>query len=148
MRLNHVNLCSSDVGELARTLSQHFGYRIIDSGPVHNGEGSFAALVGADGSEIVITPIPRNTATGAAYPPGFHFGLMQDSREAVLAKHAELKNAGHSPGDIHDGFQVWGATWTAFYCPLGDGLDIEINYRTPTPVLDTQTSASTWTRST
>ena len=29
----------------------------------------------------------------------------------------------------HYGFQVWGATWTAFYCPLGDGLDIEVNYR-------------------
>ncbi len=72
----------------------------------------------------------------SAYPTGFHFGLIQDSREAVYAKHDELLGAGYRPGKINDGFEVWGATWTAFYCPLGDGLQIEVNYRTSSGLLD------------
>ena len=34
MRLNHINLCASDVEALADTLVQHFGYRTADSGNV------------------------------------------------------------------------------------------------------------------
>ncbi|PRY04638.1 hypothetical protein [Kineococcus rhizosphaerae] len=51
-------------------------------------------------------------------------------------KHTELLDAGYEPGKISSGFEVLGATWTAFYCPLGDGLEIEINHRTPSPLLD------------
>ncbi|BCY09174.1 VOC family protein [Actinoplanes sp. L3-i22] len=133
MRLNHLNLCASDVTALTGTLVTHFGYRIIDSGqvPAAAGGGSFAAVAGTDGSELVITQIDPVPHGRSAYPKGFHFGLIQDSREAVYAKHDELTAAGLHPGKISDGFQVWGATWTAFYCPLGDGLDIEVNYRTP-----------------
>ena len=141
MRLNHVNLCASDVPLLAGKLVDHFGYRLIDSGefPRQDGSGesqAFAAVVGQDGSELVISQIDAIPGAGSAYPRGFHFGLIQDSRDAVLAKHAELAAAGFQPGDISDGFEVWGSTWTAFYCPLGDGLEIEINYRTPSPLLD------------
>lgn len=146
MRLNHINLCASDVTGLADKLVTHFGYRIIDSGPVPAaaGRGSyFAAVVGADGSEFVITEIEPAPDGGSAYPTGFHFGLIQDSREAVYAKHAELTAAGLNPGKISDGFQVWEATWTAFYCPLGDGLEIEVNHRTPSAVLDTAAPAHT-----
>ena len=141
MRLNHINLCASDVTALAGQLVTHFGYRIIDAGHVPDAagayRGSFAAVAGTDGSEFVITQIDPAPDGGSAYPKGFHFGLIQDSREAVYTKHAELTAAGLSPGAISDGFQVWGATWTAFYCPLGDGLEIEVNYRTPSALLDT-----------
>ncbi|TIC80081.1 VOC family protein [Nocardioides sp. GY 10127] len=139
MRLNHVNLCSSDVPGLAEKLATHFGYRIADSGtypaPDGSGDAHFAMVIGADGSELVITQIAGDER-GSAYPPGFHVGLLQDSREAVLAKHEELIAAGLNPGSISDGFEVWGATWTAFYCPLGDGLEIEVNYRTRSDFLD------------
>ena len=141
MRLNHINLCASDVTALTDKLVTHFGYRIIDSGhaPAAVGGGYFAAVTGNDGSEFVITQIDPVPDGGSAYPKGFHFGLIQDSREAVYAKHDELTAAGLHPGEISDGFQVWGATWTAFYCPLGDGLDIEVNYRTASVLLDIHT---------
>ncbi len=143
MRLNHINLCASDVPTLADKLVTHFGYRIIDSGrppaAAGGGRGYFAAVAGNDGSDFVITQIDPVPDDGSAYPKGFHFGLIQDSREAVYTKHAELTAAGLNPGEISDGFQVWGATWTAFYCPLGDGLEIEVNYRTPSALLDTAT---------
>jgi len=137
MRLNHINLCSSDVDTLTHTLVTHFDYRVVDSGavpaPGSSVDRRFATVVGKDGSELVITQIDPDPA---AYPGGFHFGLMQDSREAVHAKHAELTAAGLNPGRISDRFEVWGATWTAFYCPLGDGLEIEINHRTTSELLD------------
>lgn len=124
------------------TLANHFGYRVVEAGkkspwddPTAPAE-HFACVVGPDGSELVITQIDAQADGRSAYPKGFHFGLFQDSREAVFAKHDELTAAGYAPGKIRDGFEVWGATWTAFYCPLGDGLEIEINYRTASKLLD------------
>lgn len=144
MHLNHINLCASDVLALASTLVDHFGYRLADSGVVPRPDGAadsrFALVIGADGSELVITQIAAPPADQSAYPQGFHFGLIQPSRDAVYAKHDELSAAGLTPGTINDGFEVWGATWTAFYCPLGDGLEIEINYRTTSDFLDTRAS--------
>ncbi|GAB3261499.1 VOC family protein [Kineosporia babensis] len=138
MKLNHVNLCTSDVIALTRTLVEHFGYRLVDSGIVHGSDDAsrFAAVLGPDGSELVITQIAPTPDGSPAYPKGFHFGLMQESREEVLAKHRDLDAAGYAPGPISDGFEVWGATWTAFYCPLGDGLEVEVNYRTHSVLLD------------
>lgn len=144
MHLNHINLCASNVPALASTLVNHFNYRLADSGaiprPDDDEDSHFALVIGADGSELVITQITAPPADQSAYPQGFHFGLIQPSREAVYAKHDELTTAGLTPGKINDGFQVWGATWTAFYCPLGDGLEIEINYRTTSDFLDTRAS--------
>lgn len=141
MPLNHINLCSSDVRRLRSVFEGHFGYRTVDSGTVPEipgvagAGGPFAMLVGPDGSNIVITHI--DATDRSAYPPGFHFGIIQDSVEAVRAKHDELSAAGYQPGKINGPFTAAGAEWTAFCCPLGDGLEIEINHRTPSDLLDT-----------
>lgn len=140
MPFNHINLCASDVKALRTTLEQHFGYRTVDSGTVPNipgiagAGGDFAMLVGEDDSNIVITHI--DPSENPSYPPGFHFGLIQDSVEAVHLKHRELTAAGFSPGKINGPFEAVGAHWTAFYCPLGDGLEVEINHRTRSDILD------------
>ncbi|MFI5933845.1 hypothetical protein [Actinoplanes sp. NPDC051494] len=42
----------------------------------------------------------------SAYPPQFHFGIMQDTAEAVHAKHAEREQAGFTPGKLNEGFEV------------------------------------------
>jgi len=140
MRLNHINLCASDVGALKDSLEQHFSFRTIQFGKVPDHPGAvdsgsdFAMLTGQDGCDVVISQIEAGEQS--AYPPQFHFGLMQDSAEAVHAKHAELVAAGYSPGRVSAGFEVFGAVWTAFYCPLGDGLQVEVNHRTHSDVLD------------
>ncbi|MCS7483801.1 VOC family protein [Umezawaea endophytica] len=142
MRLDHINLCASDVPALTRTLTRHFGYTALREGTVADYPGApnpgaaFSFLLGQDGSHIVVTQITAAAEDVSSYPPQFHFGLMQDTVEAVHEKHAELTAAGHRPGPISSGFEVLGATWTAFYCPLGDGLEIEINHRTASALLD------------
>jgi len=142
VNLNHVNLCSSDVPALTATLEQHFEYRIIQAGTVPdeawatNPGSHFAMLTGGDGSNIVITEIRPTPDGRSAYPSGFHIGIMQPTAQAVIEKHEELTKAGYQPGPLSDGFEAVGATWTAFYCPVGDGLEIEVNHRTRSPVLD------------
>lgn len=142
MRLDHINLCASDVPALTRTMEQHFGYEVLQAGTIPDYPGAtnageaYSFLVGQDGSYIVISEITATADGASAYPRQFHFGLMQDTVEAVHDKHAELLEAGYQPGPISSGFEVLGATWTAFYCPIGDGLEIEINYRTRSAVLD------------
>jgi hypothetical protein len=144
MMLNHINLCSSNVPALTHTLDTHFGYRTVQAGtvldePWATDPGShFAMLIGTDGSNLVITqidPVPG----GTAYPTGFHFGIIQDSPDAVTSKHDELAAAGLNPGPIST-FDALGATWTAFTCPLGDGLEVEINHRSRSELLDAPTS--------
>lgn len=140
MRLNHINLCSSDVAALQQKLERHFGYQTVDSGTVPDvpglaGAGTpYAMLIGEDGSNIVISQI--DARDGSAYPAQFHFGLIQETPEAVHAKHEELVAAGLAPGKVNGPFEVLGARWTAFSCPLGDGLEIEINHRTRSELLD------------
>lgn len=142
MHLDHVNLCSSDVPALTRILEAHLGYRTIESGTVPdvawatNPGSHYAVLVGGDGSNVVITQIDAAPDGRSAYPPGFHFGLRQPTARAVTEKHAELTAAGLRPRPVSAGFETLGATWTAFTCPLGDGLEVEINHRTHSDLLD------------
>jgi hypothetical protein len=142
MRLDHINLCATDVAALTGTLSRHFAYEVVNQGTVPDYPGAtnpgsaYAFLVGQDASSIVISEIAPVADGGSAYPSGFHFGLIQDSADAVHAKHAELIEAGYAPGPISAGFEVLGATWTAFYCEIGDGLEIEVNHRTASAILD------------
>ena len=142
MHLNHLNLCSSDVSALTDTLEQHFGYQVVQAGRVPDLPGvpnagtDFAFLLGQDESYIVISQIDPHPHDQSSYPPQFHFGLMQDSADAVHAKHAELTAAGYHPGEVSEGFEVFGAEWTAFYCTIGDGLEIEVNHRTHSTILD------------
>lgn len=132
MKLNHINLCTSDVSALSAFLVNHFSYHVLQAGkvPADAGEAKaetdFAMLDGADGSSLVLTQIvPPGPSS---YPTGFHFGIAMDSPDDVHAKHAELSANGHAPEGVKS-FEAVGATWTAFSCPLGDGLKIEINHR-------------------
>lgn len=128
LRLNHINLCSSHVSWLSDFLVAHFGYDVSQAGKMPASEAEFAMLEGKDGSCLVITQI--TSSAEPAYPAEFHFGIVMDSPEEVHGKHRELTRAGHSPEEVNS-FQALGASWTAFYCPVGDGMKIEVNHRMP-----------------
>lgn len=138
MRLNHINLCSSDVPALTRIFERHFGFKVLQAGKVPegiqaSGAGSdYAMLLSLDGFFIVITQLDRKKHE--AFPSNFHVGMMVESSADVHAMHKELREAGLQPRDISSNFEVLGATWTAFYCPVGDGIEIEVNFRTQSAV--------------
>ena len=134
MRTNHINLCSSDVKSLTGIFVRHFAYRVIVSGKVPEHVGvlqagtDFAMLDGSDGFSIVISQIDPEPQP--AFPANFHVGIMLDAADQVYAKHEELSEAGYQPGSISS-FETLGSRWTAFYCPVGDGINIEVNSRVP-----------------
>ena len=129
MRLNHVNLCAGDVPALADLFVRHFGFIVLQSGTMPEAAGTatagspFAMLRDRHGFSLVITTIDA----GAVYPRSFHVGVALDAADDVRAKHAELSAAGLAPKPI-SAFEALGASWTAFYCPVGDGLEIEVNW--------------------
>ncbi|OPB02758.1 VOC family protein [Pseudomonas syringae] len=134
MKLNHINLCSSDVTALSAFLNRFFDYEILQAGKAPAPAGSskseyeYAMLEGSDQSFIVITEIL--SPIQPAYPTNFHFGIIMDTALKVHEKHLEMSEAGFHPEEISNGFEVLGVQWTAFYCPIGDGMKIEVNHRT------------------
>lgn len=125
VKLNHANLFTSDVDALSGILIRHFAFK-----PEHAGEG-FAMLRGSDGFSLVLMTIgPESSRT---YPSAdvfdqhisFHIGFIVDTPEHVHAKHEDLRENGCRPGPIKT-FDAIGKRWTAFYCPVGDGIDIEV----------------------
>ena len=44
--------------------------------------------------------------------------------------------SGLASAEISDGFEVFAAVWTALYCPVGDGLEIEVCHRAHSTILD------------
>jgi hypothetical protein len=128
LRLNHINICASDVPGVAYLLIKHFEYNVLQAGNIPGASDGpkFSVLEGRDGSSLVITEITK--AADPAYPEGFHFGIMMGSFEEVQAKHQELVDAGLQPEKIND-FEALGSTWKSFMCPIGDGMKIEVNHR-------------------
>lgn len=117
MKLNHANLCTSDLGRAASLFIDHFGFETFAD--VSN---KLRVLRGDDGFILTLmTPGKMN-----AYPPAFHVGFLVDSPEAVRAKHAELDAAGWAPNKVGD-IVRGGYPSTTFYCPLTDGILVEVS---------------------
>jgi hypothetical protein len=95
--------------------------------PIFPPGSGFALLRGSDGFSLIITEIGPDSPT--AYPTDFHIGFILDAPDEVQAKHKQLSDGGCQPSPIKS-FEAMGSIWTAFYCPVGDGIDIEVNAHT------------------
>lgn len=132
LRLNHLNLCTSAVPTLSRLFTQHFDFTL------QQGDETHALLHGRDGFFLVLTLLDAHAP--AAYPYSvafgrhisFHVGFMLAAPAQVHAKHAELLAGGWQPEPVQ-AFEALGAAWTAFYCPLGDGIALEVNAHVALP---------------
>ena len=104
---------------------KHFSFK-----KEHAGEG-FAMLRGEDGFSLVIMtmnadlPNPYPSAKAFGMDINFHLGFIVSTPAEVYAKHKELEDGGCQPGQIKT-FDAIGERWTAFYCPVGDGIDVEV----------------------
>ena len=125
MKLNHAHLFTGDVAATGSLLTRHFAFAVEQAG-----EG-FAMLRGSDGFSLVLMAFgpegPRTYPGADAFGLRIatHIGFVVDTADAVRAKHAELRDGGCRPGPINS-FEALGQSWTAFYCPIGDGLDLEV----------------------
>lgn len=126
IKLNHLHLCTSQVAALSSVFTRHFAFNL------EQGNDDFALLRGSDGFFLVLMKISPDSPPTYPFssPFNFHVGFMLDAPAQVHAKHQELQDAGHQPGPVKS-FEAMGASWTAFYCPVGDGIDIEVNAHIP-----------------
>lgn len=123
MKLNHLNLCTSDVPGLAGFFADHFGFETVGM----LGREAFALLRGSDGFALNIMRIKDGTS--ASYPDGFHVGFHIGSPAEVRARHAELTAAGLEVGEVQV-LMRGGIATTIFYLHAPGGLLVEVSTTT------------------
>src|SRR5262245_60425438 len=121
MKLNHLNLCTSDVPGLGDFFVQHFGFELLAT----RGRDAFAILRGDDGFALNLMRSGRGGAP-LEYPDGFHVGFLVEHADEVRAKHRELEGAGLEPGELQK-LTRHGTPTTIFYCEAPGGVLVEVS---------------------
>ncbi|MCJ2085010.1 VOC family protein [Methylobacterium sp. E-005] len=123
MKLNHINLTSTDVPADVSMFETYFGLRTL----VMRGKALAVIHDDDDGMLLVLNDFAKKRGS-FAYPENsdvHHIGFIQDSREEVDALNARLKADGWDvpePRDYH-------GAWT-FYFKAKGGYFIEVATRT------------------
>ena len=115
MRLNHLDLTVPNVAQSRAFFETYFGFRCVVA------RENDALVVLTDDAGFALTLSNLDATTQVAYPPGFHIGFMQDSRERVDAIYERLKSSGF---DV-EAPREWHGAWT-FYFRAPGGFDIEV----------------------
>ena len=119
MRLQHLNLATSDVTALAAFFERFFGFAPYAS----RGE---ALVVLRNKEDFILTVMRGKTGEPADYPTNFHIGFYYDEGEQGEAKHAELKAAGVNPGRIASMDRGGGARVPHFYVTAPGHVLVEV----------------------
>jgi catechol 2,3-dioxygenase-like lactoylglutathione lyase family enzyme len=119
MRLQHLNLTTSDVPALAAFFERFFGFE------PYAARGD-ALVVLRNGHDFILTVMRGKTGEPADYPANFHIGFYCDEASEVEAKHAELAGAGLSPNKIAFMDRGGGARVPHFYCAAPGNVLIEV----------------------
>ena len=116
MKLNHINLIVSNVGESIHFLERYFGFKCIEV----KGDNIIATLEGSDDFSLVLM---HSKSGPVNYPDGFHIGFLQDNAESVDNIYNHLITGGfevgRAPGKIRDSY--------GFYFTF-DNILIEVGY--------------------
>ena len=88
MKLNHINLCVSDVAAAGAFFTEFFGLRPV---PDKGREGVFAMLEDDAGLALVISNFTKEAEF--VYPRDFHVGFSQESAAQVDATPWSWKSA-------------------------------------------------------
>jgi catechol 2,3-dioxygenase-like lactoylglutathione lyase family enzyme len=121
MKLNHLNLCTSDVPGLSDFFTRFFGFELVAT----RGRDAFAILRGDDGFALNLMRSGRGTQP-IDYPDGFHVGFLVERADTVHAKHRELHDAGREPGELQR-LTRGGTPTTIFYCEAPGGVLVEVS---------------------
>ena len=120
MKLNHLNLCTENVADLADFFTRFFGFELA----AMRGKQAFAILRGDDGFALNLMLPAKGGA--AEYPNGFHAGFLVEDAAEVVAKHRELTSAGMEPSEVQQ-LTRGGVDTTIFYCNAPGGILIEVS---------------------
>ena len=119
MRLQHLNLATTDVAALAAFFQRFFGFAPYAA----RGE---ALVVLRNSEDFILTLMRGKTGEPADYPANFHIGFYYDEASEVEAKHAELSAADLNPSKIAFMDRGGGARVPHFYCVAPGNVLIEV----------------------
>jgi catechol 2,3-dioxygenase-like lactoylglutathione lyase family enzyme len=119
MRLQHLNLVTSDVTALAAFFQRFFRFAPYAS----RGE---ALVVLRNKEDFILTVMRGRTGEPADYPANFHIGFYYDEAADVEAKHAELKAAGLDPSRIASMDRGGGVRVPHFYVTAPGNVLVEV----------------------
>jgi len=115
MKLNHLNVIVPDPKQTSQFFVDYFGFRRANS----NGLDTIAVLFGEDGFVLALSNFDKTNVP--VYPPGFHFGFIQDTQEQVDSLYERLHAAGfatETPRSFH-------GSWTFYFNAPGD-VSVEV----------------------
>ena len=119
MRLQHLNLATSDVSTLAAFFERFFGFT------PYAARGD-ALVVLRNKEDFILTVMRGKKGEAPDYPANFHIGFYYDEASEVEAKHAELTAAGLNPTRIAFMDRGGGARVPHFYCSAPGNVLIEV----------------------
>ncbi|WP_426422327.1 VOC family protein [Bradyrhizobium genosp. A] len=119
MRLQHLNLATSDVPALAAFFERFFGFA------PYAGRGD-ALVVLRNKEDFILTLMRGKKDEPADYPANFHIGFYYDTVGEIEAKHAELSAAGLNPKKIAFMERGGGIRVPHFYCSAPGNILIEV----------------------
>ena len=112
MKLNHLNICTSEVRSAAKLFEQYFGFRRVNA----TTSEKLAVLKNEEGFLLLFSNFDKDAKPH--YPEGFHFGFILDTREAVNTIYQRLNAAGiasEPPREMH-------GSWTFYFAAPGNLL--------------------------
>ena len=119
MRLQHLNLVTSDVTALAAFFQRFFRFAPYAS----RGE---ALVVLRNKEDFILTVMRGKTGEPAEYPANFHIGFYYDEAAEVEAEHAALKAAGLNPSRIASMDRGGGVRVPHFYVTAPGNVLVEV----------------------
>ena len=118
MQMNHINLAVTDVVAARTFLETYFGLRCV-AAPAPD---TIVLLTDEIGCMVALSNFKKSDVV--AYPPTFHVGFMQPSREAVDAIHTRLSGDGIAVGPRKEFHGAW-----TFYFKAPGGFTIEVGHQ-------------------
>lgn len=119
MKMNHLNLVVTDVGNAVRIFEQHMGFKCLE-----NRKDAIAVLTNEDRFVLIFWSAKLNKTASVNYPENFHVGFYQQDKEGVIEMYNKLYHEEmifeSEPRKLRDTF--------GFYCYL-DQLMIEVSVR-------------------
>ena len=119
MRLQHLNLTTTDVPALAGFFERFFGFTPYEA------RGDILAVL-RNKEDFILTVMRNKRGEPADYPGIFHVGFYYDTVGEIEAKHAELSAAGLNPKKIAFMERGGGIRVPHFYCSAPGNILIEI----------------------
>ncbi|RTE09486.1 VOC family protein [Paenibacillus whitsoniae] len=106
MKLNHMNLCVTDLSEAIMFFQSLFDFQLIEQKGT-----AIAVMEDGHGFTLVLSSMPTSLDEDYRYPKDFHIGFYMDTKTEVDEFHKKLEAfgtaSGHVPKMMRGGYTLY-----------------------------------------